>query len=186
MRVITAASTGANASGATNPTAVSATPSGGAEPRKAAPSPRNTRDGIRLVSKNATTARPNTFSLKLRVSSQERQNASNELASSSRTTTAVVRPYLQATYMINQQPPTTSATVKSAPAHRNSIAPTPATTPTPSVISMSTMPLPNPTAVSGHSLDQPSDSASRRRGSRPRYESEMTRIVPALSTKLAT
>src|SRR5439155_19990613 len=131
MRVITAASTGANASGATNPTAVSATPSGGAEPRKAAPSPRNTRDGIRLVSKNATTARPNTFSLKLRVSSQERPNASNELPSSSRTTTGVVRPYPRATELMNQQPHTASATGNGAPAPRNSDAPRPRTTPAP-------------------------------------------------------
>src|SRR5438046_8914352 len=120
MSVSTAASTGAKARGATNPTAVSATPSGGADAKKAAPSPRNTRDGIRLVSKNATTARPNTFSLKIRVSSQERPNASNELPSSSRTTTGTVRPYPQATSTMNQQPPTTSATVNSAPATRTS------------------------------------------------------------------
>ncbi len=165
---------------------MSATPSGGADAKKAAPSPRNTRDGIRLVSKNATTARPNTFSLKLLVSSQERPKASNELPSSSRTTTGVVTPYPHATYIRNQQPPTTSATVNRALPPRNSVAPTPPTTPTPTMISMSTMPLPNPTAVSGHSLDQPSASASWRRGSRPRYESEMMRIVPAVSTRLAT
>src|SRR2546426_11203703 len=183
IRVITAASTGASTTGATYPTAVSATPSGGTDPRNAAPSPRNTRDGSMLVSSTATTASHSTFHLNPLVSSQDRPNASNELRRSSSTTTGVVTPYPQATKTVNQQPTSTSATISSAPAPFTSVAPTPATTLTPRMISISTMPLPNPTAVSGQIFDHPSASASRSCGSRPREESEITRIVPAGGTR---
>ena len=54
--------------------------------------PCSTWDGRMLHSRNATTASPRTLSLKSRVSSHDRPNASNELPSSSSTTTGVVTP----------------------------------------------------------------------------------------------